>query len=80
MLQQGFISYYSLEDTIVVWGLAIWHLQLLCFLMDCFCDIPIGRIQDHVGFYGTYDIGISKEWATRNMCNIIQSHIILASF
>ena len=67
ILQQGFIPYYSLEDS--TWLGA--KLKFFACSMVCFCDIPIGRIQDHVGFYGSYGIGMSKEWALKNGINSI---------
>lgn len=28
----------------------------------CFCDIPLSAIQSHMGFYGEYGIGMTKDW------------------
>jgi hypothetical protein len=30
--------------------------------MVCFCDIPLGRLTEHVAFYGSYGLGMSKDW------------------
>jgi len=65
ILEKGFIPYYSLED-------ASWlgaKLKYFACSMVCFCDIPISRIQDHVGFYGSYGMGMSKDWALKNGIN-----------
>ena len=35
----------------------------------CFCDIPLSRISDHIGFYGNFGIGLTKEWAMSNGLN-----------
>ena len=32
----------------------------------CFCDIPKSQIRNHVKYYGSYGIGMSKTWAKRN--------------
>jgi len=45
------------------------HQEFFGFPMVCFCDIPIGRIAEHVGFYGSYGIGMSRDWALRNGLN-----------
>ncbi len=34
--------------------------------MVCFCDIPISRLTDHTSFYGTYGIGLTRNWAEKN--------------
>ena len=34
--------------------------------MVCFCDIPLGQIDQHVKTYGKYGLGMSKEWAMKN--------------
>jgi hypothetical protein len=34
--------------------------------MVCFCDIPLSRIDDHVGFYGSFGIGVTRRWAISN--------------
>lgn len=42
-------------------------LNVLAFPMVCFCDIPVERhrILPHIGRYGRYGIGLSKEWGIR---------------
>lgn len=37
--------------------------------MVSFCDIPLSLIYSHMTNYGNYGIGMSKEWAKRNMLN-----------
>ena len=40
--------------------------------MVCFCDIPLSRIDEHVGFYGDFGIGLTREWAESNNGTPIQ--------
>ena len=37
--------------------------------MISFCDIPFSSFQDHIQAYGSYGIGLSKQWAYRNGIN-----------
>lgn len=37
--------------------------------MVCFCDIPLSEIKNHINNYGSYAIGLSKEWGKRNGIN-----------
>lgn len=32
----------------------------------CFCDIPLSAIQNHMGLYGKYGIGMTKDWGIEN--------------
>lgn len=66
ILTNGFWPRYCLED--VQWQNHAAH-EFIAFPMVCFCDIPISRILEHVGFYGSYGIGLTKEWGTKNNLN-----------
>lgn len=43
----------------------------MAFPMVCFCDIPIERHDRHIDKYGSYGIGLTKEWAQNNNLNIV---------
>jgi hypothetical protein len=68
ILRNGFWPRYSLEDF-------NWYNSQTGFIaypMACFCDIPLTRIGEHVGFYGEYGIGLTKQWGAANgLCPLI---------
>lgn len=66
ILENGFWPRYCLED--VQWQ-GFDGFNFVAFPMVCFCDIPLARILDHVDFYGSYGIGLTKEWAEKNNLN-----------
>jgi hypothetical protein len=66
ILKDGFWPRYCLEDT--GWYGAEGH-DYKAFAMVCFCDIPISRISDHISLYGSFGIGLSREWAIKNGLN-----------
>ena len=65
LLKDGFWPRYCLED--IAWQKE--EHDFVAFPMVCFCDIPISRISEHVGFYGSFGIGLSREWGLRNGVN-----------
>jgi len=65
ILKNGFWPRYCLED--FNWYNA--QIGQISYPMVCFCDIPLTRITEHVGFYGEYGIGVTKKWAKANGLN-----------
>lgn len=63
VLKNGFWPRYCLED--VSW-VGISDTEFVAYPMVCFCDIPLSRVDEHVGFYGEFGIGLTKEWAEAN--------------
>ena len=66
ILKDGFWPRYCLED--IQWQ-GHKELEFVAFPMVCFCDIPLGRIAEHVGFYGSFGIGLTKDWGAKNNLN-----------
>ena len=69
IIQNGFWPRYCQED--VKW-LGYDGYEFVAYPMVCFCDIPLSRISEHVGFYGEYGLGLTKEWAERNNATPLQ--------
>jgi len=68
ILKNGFWPKYSLED--IQW-VAQDGADYMAFPTEGDCDIPLGRISEHVGFYGEYGLGMTKAWANSNGLNPI---------
>jgi hypothetical protein len=68
-MKSGFWPRYCPED--VKWQ-GYEGYDFVAYPMVCFCDIPLSRIDEHVGFYGEYGLGLTKEWAERNNATPLQ--------
>ncbi|SAM35121.1 abortive infection system antitoxin AbiGi family protein [Pseudomonas sp. 1 R 17] len=66
VLKDGFWPRYCLED--VQWQ-GRKENDYVAFPMVCFCDIPMSRISEHVNFYGSFGIGLTKDWGAKNNLN-----------
>ncbi|ASJ38397.1 abortive infection system antitoxin AbiGi family protein [Vibrio vulnificus] len=66
ILKTGFYARYCLED--IRW-LNSDEDDFIAFPMVCFCDIPLSRATEHTAFYGSYGLGLTKDWGMRNNLN-----------
>ena len=66
VLKNGFWPRYCLED--VGW-LGYAEHDFVAYPIVCFCEIPLSRISEHVGFYGSFGLGLTREWAETNGLN-----------
>lgn len=69
ILETGFWPQYCLED--LSWSIYKKKFPYVAYPMVCFCDIPLSRIQEHIKKYGSFGLGLKKEWAERNGLNPI---------
>ena len=66
ILKNGIYPRFCLED--IEWFGLDEH-KHWAFPMSCFCDIPLSRISEHTNFYGSYGIGLTKDWGMKNELN-----------
>lgn len=66
ILINGFFPRYSPED--MEW-VKDSKMKFIAFPIVCFCDISLLRITEHVEFYGSFGIGMDKDWALLNGLN-----------
>lgn len=66
IIKNGFYPRFCLEE----FGVEIFLEKDLkveqAMPLTCFCDIPLSQIEEHLEFYGSYGIGLTKEWAKQN--------------
>ena len=65
ILKNGFLPRYCREDIKYLKN-AEASKDCLGYPMVCFCDIPLSRISEHTKFYGSYGLGMTKEWGIKN--------------
>ncbi|PBP64980.1 hypothetical protein PSYCIT7_013830 [Pseudomonas syringae Cit 7] len=66
ILSSGFWPRYCLED--VSW-IGYDEFNYVAYPMVCFCEAPLSRISEHVGFYGSFGLGLTRQWAEKNGLN-----------
>lgn len=59
ILSNNFIPRYCLEKVDFIPNMNLDY----AYPMVCFCDIPLSQITEHISTYGSYAIGLKKEWA-----------------
>jgi hypothetical protein len=61
ILKNEFYPNYSLEN----WDTIVGNNFAIEIPMVCFCDIPLSQINRHIKRYGSYAIGLTKEWGMK---------------
>lgn len=64
ILNDGFKVFYCKETLVDEKKGIVFHVPMISF-----SDIPLSEIKDQLGKYGTYGIGLTKEWAYKNKLN-----------
>ena len=65
ILSHNFKPRYCLERTEFFKDETLMEFEM-AYPMVCFCDLPLSKMKSHIGYYGDYGIGMSKEWGFRN--------------
>jgi len=66
ILKEGFNPQFCMEN--IIYG---GRFNEFAIPMVSFCDIRLSQIKDHIKNYGSYGIGLSKEWAENKGLNPI---------
>lgn len=48
-----------------------YNISSIAYPMSCFCDIPLSKITAHTDLYGSFGLGMTKEWGIRKGLNPI---------
>ena len=64
ILSDNFKVFNCREDVSLTGVVATYHVPMVSF-----CDIPLSEIKEHISKYGTYGLGMTKEWGMRNGLN-----------
>ena len=67
ILNKGFRVNYCLESV----KIATRTVSYACPMVS-FCDIPLSQVKDHIGKYGSYGIGLTKNWAKNHGLSPVQ--------
>jgi len=66
ILENDFSPRYCVEDWTPLTGADSLLDQYVAVPMVCFCDIPLSQIGNHMEVYGSYALGLKKEWGINN--------------
>lgn len=64
ILKNGFWPRFCFED--IRWASDV---DFYGSAMVCFCDIALSKLSKHTAFYGSYGVGMTKEWGEENGLN-----------
>src|SRR5689334_8614782 len=68
ILQRGFHIFYCLENLNLDNRGKSRHYEA-AYPMVSFCDLPLSEVKNHIDKYGSYGIGLKKDWAIKNRLN-----------
>src|SRR5579864_7830395 len=64
ILTENFKIKYCIEELLTQTGVLSYAVPMVSF-----CDIPMSEIKQHISKYGSYGIGLTKNWGQRNNLN-----------
>lgn len=70
IIENGFIPFFG-EEIVHFDDYGDCQIRVESFPRVCFTDLPVDLIQNHKDKYGTYAIGMKKDWAIKNGMNPI---------
>lgn len=68
ILEKGFTARFCLENYSNLFDDSDNGFTM-AFPMVCFCDLPISQLRSHMDFYGSYGLGMKKDWGIKNGIN-----------
>ena len=64
ILEENF-KVFNCRENILLGGIAkSFHIPMVSF-----CDIPLSQVKEHIEKYGTYGLGMTKEWGVEKGLN-----------
>ena len=64
ILEENF-KVFNCRENILLGGIAMsFHIPMVSF-----CDIPLSQVKEHIEKYGTYGLGMTKEWGVEKGLN-----------
>ncbi|MBU2974378.1 abortive infection system antitoxin AbiGi family protein [Zobellia sp. B3R18] len=67
ILEQSFVPRYCLENLKLS---NVYQSEFSAAIpMTCFCDISLSQIGNHIDMYGSYGLGMTKEWGIEKKLN-----------